>query len=463
MDCTAPLARELHELWGAGLTDDDRRQLSRLLLDFCGVAYGGTDRPWIVALHAWANRYRGTGAARIIASGLSVAPAVAALVNGAAGHSFELDDTHDSSMSHPGAVIFPVALAVAAETGSTADDVLAAVTAGYETMARLGKAAAAGRVMAAGFHPTALFGAFGAATTAAKLMGLDADGISRAWGHALSMTAGSVQFSQETTGAEVKRMHAGYAAHNGVLAAEFAAAGIEAPRRALDGRYGFLALYGQDPEAEKLTRQGPLAIHEISLKPYACCRLLHSMIDGLRDVTDGFSIPLDEVRSIRVTGPGKLAEQHMVMRPTTPMAAQYSLPFTVGATLAFGPDRFDAFDATNLENPAILAWTGKVEVGPDAELERLYPAHFGTETTLTLADGAVRTARVLDSRGTAANPMPLDHVRDKARGLIGQVSPAFDLRVLEDAIGAFRGDATVASLQRALARENDRQASAHAG
>lgn len=461
MDHTALLARELHDLSPAALTDEDRSQLSRLLLDFCGVAYGGTDRPWIVALHVWAKRYGGTGPARIIASDLSVAPAIAALVNGAAGHSFELDDTHDSSMSHPGAVIFPAALAVAAETGSTADEVLAAVTAGYETMARLGNAAAAGRVMAAGFHPTALFGAFGAATTAAKLMGLDADGISRAWGHALSMAAGSVQFSQETAGAEVKRMHAGYAAHNGVLAAEFAAVGIEAPRRALDGRYGFLALYGQEPDEEALTRTGPRALHEISLKPYACCRLLHSMIDGLRDVTDGFRFPLDEVRSIRVRGPGKLAEQHMVMRPTTPMAAQYSLPFTVGATLAFGPDRFDAFDANNLDDPAILAWTGKVEVGLDAELERLYPAHFGTETTVTLADGTVRTARVLDSRGTAANPMPLGHLRDKARGLIGQVTPGFDLTKLEEAIGAFRGAATVASLQAALLRAGDRQAPAH--
>lgn len=462
-DYTAALARELHALGPGSLTEADRAQLSRLLLDFCGVAYGGTDRPWIVVLHAWAKRYGGTGGARIVASDLSVAPAIAALVNGAAGHSFELDDTHDASMSHPGAVVFPAALAVAAETGSTADAVLAAVTAGYETMARLGRAAAAGRVMAAGFHPTALFGAFGAATAAAKLTGLDADGLSRAWGHALSMTAGSVQFSQETAGAEVKRMHAGYAAHNGVLAAEFAAAGIEAPRRALDGRYGFLSLYGQEPDPAELTRSGPRAIGEISFKPYACCRLLHSMIDGLRDVTDGFRVTLDAVRSIRVTGPGKLAEQHMVMRPTTPMAAQYSLPFTVGATLAFGPERFDAFDAENLGDPSILAWTGLVEVGPDPELEQLYPAHFGTETTLTLASGETRTARVLDSRGTAANPMPLNQVRDKARGLIGQVSPGFDFAALQTAIGGFHGSASAAALGSALGRPSGTQPTRHAG
>ena len=452
MDYTAALADRLAAISPSTLRETDTNHLTELLLDFCGVAFGGSDKPWISALHAWAPRYAGTGSARIIASDLFVAPAVAALVNGAAGHSFELDDTHDASMSHPGAVVFPAALAVAADLDSSGRDVLAAVAAGYETMARLGQAAGAGRVMAAGYHPTALFGVFGAATAAAKLHGLDQDGLSRAWGHALSLASGSVQFSQETSGAEVKRMHAGYAAHNGVLAAEFAAAGIEAPHRAIDGRYGFLALYGREPDMDALVRPGILAIHEISLKPYACCRLLHSMIDGLRQVTDGFGLAADRIRSIRVSGPAKLADQHMVLRPTTPMAAQYSLPYTVGATLAFGPSRFDAFDSRHLDDPDILSWTGKVEVGGDDELERLYPAHFGTETRLTLTDGEVRTARVLDSIGTPTNPMPPQDIRAKARGLIGHVAPAFDTGALERAISGFGRASSTANLQAALAR-----------
>lgn len=430
----------------------DVQQLTRLLLDYCGVAFGGADRPWVSALHRWGRKFQGTGRSQVVASDMKVAAQVAAMINGAAAHSFELDDTHDGSMSHPGSVVFAAALAVAAERGSNAAEMLAAVTAGYEVIARVGRAAGANRVIASGFHPTPLFGVFGAATAAAKLYGLDTAGISRAWGHALSLTAGSMQFSQEEVGAEVKRVHAGYAAHNGVIAAQLSLAGIEAPHHALDGRYGFLALYAEAPEPDALLAEGPLAIHEISLKPYACCRLLHSMIDGLRDVTDGFTLPHDDIRSIRVTGPSKLPQQHVIRRPATPMAAQYSLPFIVGATLAFGPNRFDAFEASNLDNADVLRWCEKVEVGEDAEFERAYPEHFGTQTEITLTSGQVRVARVLDSKGTAANPMSMQEVRAKAAGLIGVVAPDFDMGRFEGAVLDFSQAVSVEALQSTLLR-----------
>ena len=452
---TLAFAEELAAITPAALTERDLAQLDLLVFDYVGVAYGGAARPWIVALHRWAERYRGTGPARIIASDLEVTPEVAAFVNGAAGHSFELDDTHEASMSHPGAVVIPAALAVAAETGASGRDVLAAIAAGYEAMARIGIAARAERVIAAGHHPTAVFGVFGAVVAAGKLKGFSAQQIAAAWGHALSLSAGSMQFSQEVSGAEVKRLHAGYAARAGVLAAEVVEAGIPGPTRGLDGRYGFLALYGHDAIPEALTRMGArgLAIHDMSFKPYACCRLLHSMIDGLRTSTDGFAQALEaRIRSILVRGPRKLAEQHMVRRPDTPMAAQYSLPFTVGAALAFGPERYDAYEPGNLADPRILAFADLVEVGHDAAMEAAYPEHFGTEVEVTFADGSTRTERVLDSLGTPVHPMTGEALRAKALGLIGGrlEADAFDRLVGE--VAALKGAADVGPLQAAVAR-----------
>jgi 2-methylcitrate dehydratase PrpD len=453
VDHTQAFAAELVELRPATLSDTDTVQLQSLILDYCGVAFGGTARPWIAALHRWAERYRGTGPARLVASDITASPEVAAFVNGAAGHSFELDDTHDASMSHPGAVVIPTALAVAAEAGKPGQEVLAAVAAGYEAMARIGIAARAERVIAAGFHPTAVLGVFGAAVAAGKLLDLTGDQIGCAWGHALSLAAGSMQFSQEVTGAEVKRLHAGYAARNGVLAAQMALADVDAPRRSLDGKYGFLALYGHDPLPTELNRMGPrgLAIHDISIKPYACCRLLHSMIDGLRTATDDFATSSGQIASITVRGPKKLAEQHMVRRPQTPMAAQYSLPYTVGATLAYGPERFDAFESSNLSDPRILAWADCVFVEPDAELEASYPAHFGTEVEIAYRDGARRTERVLDSVGTPTNPMDIERLRLKARALIGDRLTDTEFQSLLDEIQAFPAKADVQALQRAFA------------
>lgn len=453
VDHTEALAATLLALDPGALGEADRARLQALILDYTAVAFGGAARPWIAALHRWAERYGGTGKARLVAGRISVAPEVAAFVNGAAGHSFELDDTHDASMSHPGAVVIPTALAVAAETGSPGREVMAAIAAGYEAMARIGIAARAERVIAAGFHPTAVLGVFGAAVTAAKLLGLDADQISCAWGHGLSLAAGSMQFSQEVTGAEVKRLHAGYAARNGVLAAQMAQAGVDAPRRSLDGKYGFLALYGHDPIPAALNRMGArgLAIHDVSIKPYACCRLLHSMIDGLRTATDDFSATADQIASITVRGPRKLLEQHMVRRPQTPMAAQYSLPYTVGATMAYGPERFDAFEASSLSDGRILAWADRVAVEVDGALESSYPVHFGTEVELAFRDGARRRERVLDSVGTPANPMSMERLRRKARGLIGEGLSDERFRCLLDGVEGFASMPDVEPLQRAFA------------
>lgn len=399
----------------------------------------------------WAERYAGSGRASLVGRAFTVAPDVAALVNGTAGHSFELDDTHDVSMSHPGAVVFPAALAVAADVGATGREVLSAAAAGYETMARLGAAAGAGRVIARGFHPTALFGVFGAATTAARLLGLDGPGLTSAWGHALSLAGGSMQFSQESDGADVKRMHAGYAARNGVIAAQMAQAGIGAPARSLDGRYGFLALYGEDPRAEALDIEDGaiLAIHDVSLKPYACNRLLHSMIDVLRELSD-FALPREAVARLVVRGPRKLVDQHVVRRPRTTMAAQYSLPFTVGAVMTFGPEDFDAYDAAHLDHPAILAWADLVEVEADAALEASYPAHFGAEVELHLTNGEVRRMRLLDSQGTPRRPLSRSAIQAKARGLLRGRRPEV-YENLAAAVAGLAGLAGIDGLRDALA------------
>ena len=414
-----------------GLQPADREQVRRLLLDCLGVSRIGATQPWTRSLIEWAGRFDGTGAAPVVGTGLRVAPNVAALVNGTAAHGYELDDTHDGSMSHPGAVVIPAALAVAAERESSGDATMAAIACGYEAMARIGIAARAERVIHAGHHPTALFGGFGAAAAAARLLDLDAEGLARAWGHVLSLAGGAMQFSDETEGTSVKRLHAGYAAHHGILAAELAARGIGAPLRALDGKYGFLALYGKEPDLETLRvpAGAPLQIHAISIKPYSCCRLFHSLIDGLREASDAFSLPLEAITRIDVRGPGVLVEQHMMRRPTSVMAAQYSLPFVVGATLAYGPNSYDSYHESKLGDARILALADKVECAADPAIEAHYPAHMGTAVEITASDGTRRAATVMDSRGTAANPLSPDELYAKAEGLLREIEPKVDLGV----------------------------------
>ena len=294
-DYTHEMAEQLLAIAAQPLPEQDAEQVKRLVLDYLGVSLRGAGTPWTESLIQWAERYQGTGSATVANSPLRVAPHVAALVNGTAAHGYELDDTHDPSMSHPGAVVISAALAVASETRSSGAQFLSAVAAGYQAMGRLGMAANAGRVMERGFHPTALFGPFGAAVAAVALHGLDAATLAGAWGHALSLTGGSMQFSDEPEGTTVKRLHAGYAASHGVMAAELAKASIGAPVRSLDGKHGFLSMFGSEPNPSRLLREEGerLEIHRISMKPYSCCRLFHSLIDALQEATNDFSSKLN--------------------------------------------------------------------------------------------------------------------------------------------------------------------------
>ncbi len=458
-DISATFAEHILAIAPATLDAADHEQAGRLLFDFAGCSYGGTRQRTVSALHRWAAAYAGAGKSGVVAAALRVPAPFAALVNGTAAHSYEVDDTHDASMSHPASVVIPAALAVAAECSPAGAEFVAAIIAGYEAMTRIGVAANASHVIEYGFHPTALFGGFGAAAAAAKLRGLDGEGLRCAWGHALSMASGSMQFSDETVGTAVKRVHAGYAAQQGVLAVELVRAGIEAPQRALDGKYGFFKLYGRDPRPELLCeRRGRFAIHEISFKPYACCRQFHSMIDGLRETTENFA-KTPAINAITVRGPRVLSDQHMLRRPASPMAAQYSLPFVVGATLEFGPTRYDAFASENLDNASILHWADMVQIEYDEKLQEQYPAHFGTEVEVGFSDGSMRRERILDSRGTPARPFTSEQLREKAESLTAQCQPPLDLDLLQATIEDLPKANSIRVLDRLLTGE----AVTHAG
>jgi 2-methylcitrate dehydratase PrpD len=173
----------------------------------------------------------------------------------------------------------------------------------------------------------------------------------------------------------------------------------------------------------------PLQIHVVSFKPYSCCRLFHSLIDGLREVSDDFKLNPDAITRIAVRGPGVLADQHMMRRPTSVMAAQYSLPFVVGATLVYGPHRYDSYRDDKLADAGILSLADRVECEADAGIEAHYPAQMGTAVEITCADGTRRSATVMNSRGTAANPLSTEALYSKAEGLVREIEPRVDLGV----------------------------------
>jgi 2-methylcitrate dehydratase PrpD len=335
---TLKIAEHVTRIANSPRDASDTEALRRLFLDNFIVSLWGSTRPAASAIALWSRRFAGSGPSPVLGGDWTTDPSIAALVHGTAGHSYELDDTHDVTTSHPGCVIISAALAVACVTRASQADLFRAVTAGYEAMALIGSTAGGMETVHRGFHPTSVYGAFGAATACIALYAyregvpVERDSIVAAWGHALSQACASMQFSVEPEGGEVKRLHAGLGARNGVMSADFALLpAVTAPRLPVEGDYGAAAIFGGP--LRDVSLDDPLQIHNISMKPYSCCRLFHSTIDALAEITDGFSAPLSSIEEIVISGPRLIAEQHMTPAKST-MTAQYSCPYIVGATLA---------------------------------------------------------------------------------------------------------------------------------
>jgi 2-methylcitrate dehydratase PrpD len=199
-------------------------------------------------------------------------PAVAALLNGALGHSLDFDDTHADSSLHPSAPVVPAAFAIGEMVGASGRDVLTAIVAGYEVCCRLGNALDPTSHYARGFHPTATAGTYGAAAAAGKLFGLSEQQLIAAFGVAGSQAAGSLQFL--VNGAWNKRYQVGAAAMNGVIAATLARNDFVGATESVEGKHGLLAGYTDDAHPDKAVAElgKTYETMKIGVKPYPSCR-----------------------------------------------------------------------------------------------------------------------------------------------------------------------------------------------
>src|SRR4029078_4114010 len=135
-----------------------------------------------------------------------------------------------------GAVIVPAILAVSERFKLDGKAALEGIAVGIELMCRLGLVAPK-MMHKAGFHPTAVFGAMGAAAAVSKALKLEKKQVVDALGVVGSMASGIIEYLAEVTG--TRRMHAGWAAQSGMRAALLARSGFSGPRTVFEGVHGF--------------------------------------------------------------------------------------------------------------------------------------------------------------------------------------------------------------------------------
>src|SRR6202008_4589575 len=140
---TATLAAYVADLKFADIPAEVLERAKVLTLDFLGSAIrarrDAESTPSLLKMLE-TLALDGKGEATVFGDSKTWSPAVAALLNGALGHSLDFDDTHADSSLHPSAPVVPAAFAVGEMVGASGREVLTAIVAGYEGCFRLGNA-----------------------------------------------------------------------------------------------------------------------------------------------------------------------------------------------------------------------------------------------------------------------------------------------------------------------------------
>ena len=297
--------------------------------------------------------------------------------------------------------------------------------------------------MSRGFHPTALSGVFGSSTAAAVLLGMSAEQLRSTWGIVTSMASGSMAFTEDASGTMVKRLHAGWPAYSGVLASQLVRLGFTGPQNTLDSKTGFISMFSPAPDRTGLTRSlgERWALDEISIKPYACCRFFHALIDALEESRRNDRWAGNDVASLTAFGPRMMVDGHLEYRPKSVMAAQYSLPYTVAVAITGNARDPASFSDSAMHDPGLLGLADRVDARIDPELDAMFPKKFPAGFEVRLKDGRELRCVVTDSVGTRERPMGREQIVEKFLSITADIlSHERQMQLLDTVVGFDRLD-----------------------
>lgn len=350
------------------------------LLDWLGVSIAGSDDPLVRILLQERSDAGLAGSAAVVGRTERLALPAAILVNGAMSHALDYDDVHKAMRGHPSVPVAPVALGLGAHLRASGRDALTAFVAGFETECRVG-ALCAGDHYARGFHPTGTIGTFGAAAAAGRLLGLDSERMTMAFGVAGTQAAGL----KSAFGTHCKPLHAGRAAEAGLLAARLAARGFTAQADILGNEQGFAKTQssGFDRAAAEADPPGGFHVTRTMFKYHAACFLTHSSVEALKALRDQHRMAPGDVREVALHVQAAHLKICGIEQPKTGLEVKFSLRMMAALVLAGIDTANDSSYTDELAARAdLVTLRDKVVVVPDWQGEG-----SAAEVVLTLAGG----------------------------------------------------------------------------
>ncbi len=367
---SAQLAKNVAEIRFEDLSDAAIESARRATLDTVGCILAGSGVESIKPVVELATGWGGKSESRVLGfSGKLPAP-MAAWCNGTMARVLEIDDCTDFRPIHPSASAVPALLSIAEARGDMSGrDFLTGIAIAQDLIIRLGKAVRVDAMVSGRYN---LFKIFAPVAAVARGLKLDVEQTHNALGIAYAYACGEGQSAPE--GASSLALQQGIVAQSAIVATLLAEKGNSGSKEFLFGRAGYFNAFEPDPIMEPLTdRLGTYFFGEdISIKPYAACRCCHEAIELAQRFFSEAGGPVPVVRARLFVAPnikdfvgGQIEDATDSFSPT---AAQFSLPFTVAATLTRGDFFLRELQPDVIGDSDIRALANRVEVISDPGL-----------------------------------------------------------------------------------------------
>ena len=383
-----------------------------VLRDTFGVMVGGVREPEVAALAEFVSQ-KAPGSEPVFGTQMRVSPPWAAFVNGTAGTTLEMDEGHAFARGHAAIHAIPPALALAPSFNASGRDLITAIITGYEVAARVGIATR----LRPPVHPFGTWGVLGAAAVAGWYKKFDRQSMRGTLELAASYAI-NPSFETAYQGATVRNTYAGMVNRLGMEAADMYALGFRGERGGVSTTFG--EILGESFTSAELTN-GLGTSFEIMrgyFKPYSGCRYTHGAIEAVLKLRSDQEFEVQAVDAITVET-YDIAARLVDPAPQTPLAARFSMPYVVAATLVVGSAGPEIFTPEHLMDPEIRSLAARVTVAEDPEFTALTPEKRPAKVTLSFGDGSHNTKTVFGSKGDPDQPMSLGELEEKFMQLCG--------------------------------------------
>jgi len=424
------------------LDDDALRATKEHILYTLGTILAGSSAPGIKQALAGAHALSGASQeSTVLVTGDKLPAASAALVNATMGHSRELDINDDRIAYKSSITVIPAALAVAEKAGNVSGkDFITAVCLGVDLGIRLGLATNPKPV-----HARAIaLGPFAAAAGCGKILGLDESGMHNALGIAFcrSTVAGNSTVAPSLT----KRLGVGFGSQSGVVASLLASVGYPAAGEVLQGAAGFFqTFYQQEGDYAQLLDQlgGRFEIVLVGPKPFPSCRYTHCAVTACLSLLRKHLIKVSDIQEVRVqigerdmrsVGGWSEEEKKKKRRPEGVVDAQFSIPYTVAATLVSGGLSLEEFTDVKLRSNEILDLAARVTTILNPELDH-GPIDIKPQVVeIVMGDGKGFSEKIVYPKGNPNNPVTSEEVVAAFRGMASYAAKPLSGAKIDDAI-----------------------------